>query len=226
MSERLVAGELRRLRRSALWPDRGAPAGDGRTLVLIPGVGVPPRTVRSLGRWLEGGGWQVRIPDLGWNVGCGEAAVAAISALIDAAPEPVTIVGHSRGGLLGRVAAVRAGADVATLVSVCTPWTIGPPDRPGVELGNRMLGFARAHGLSRFASIKCADGPCCERFRHDMAQVPAARWTLLWSSRDSIASDEARAEGADATIDLGTSHLGAVLSVEGWQAIADAIAAD
>ena len=82
MSEARAVGEYLQLRRSSLWPDRGAPEGSGQRVLLVGGFGVPPRSMRPLRRWLTGGGWDVHVAYLGWNTGCGTtAAEAVVSAL-------------------------------------------------------------------------------------------------------------------------------------------------
>jgi pimeloyl-ACP methyl ester carboxylesterase len=138
---------------------------------------------------------------------------------------PAVVLGHSRGGLLGQVAAVDAGDAIEHLVTVCTPWTVGSPDRPGVEAVERMLRALRRRGLQRFGSIECATGPCCARFRHLMGQAPDARWTALWSSTDGIGGPSSQPPSTpDRVVDLRTTHLGAILSVPGWSAVASALA--
>jgi hypothetical protein len=75
-------------------------------------------------------------------------------------------------------------------------------------------------------SIDCAEGPCCEVFRDEMEAVPGVPWAALWSSRDSIGGpDSVPPVGPTRTTDLGTSHLGAVRSVEGWTAIGESLQA-
>jgi pimeloyl-ACP methyl ester carboxylesterase len=222
------AREYRQLRRSALWPDRGAPEGRGRTVVVVPGFGNPAAAIAPLARWLRSGGWDAVVPRLGFNVGCGTAAVEVVA---DAVREgarsstlPVAIVGHSRGGLLGRVAAVREGDQVDRLVTVCTPWSIEPPARPGVAATTRAVQAVRRRGWDVLGSVDCAAGSCCTDFRTEMEQTPAADWTALWSSTDTIGAELSRPPAAaDRSVDLRTSHLGGVLSVPGWQAIATAL---
>jgi pimeloyl-ACP methyl ester carboxylesterase len=194
----------------------------------VPGFGIPPATISPLARWLRSGGWQVLIPPLGWNVGCGTVAADAVGRCaaqgVAQTGRPVVVVGHSRGGLLGRVAALDGGESVEHLVTVCTPWTIGSPDRPGVATVERALRALRRRGVERFASIECASGPCCARFREIMGDAPSGRWTALWSSTDGIGGPASRPPAiADQIIDLRTSHLGGVLSVPGWSAIAEAL---
>jgi pimeloyl-ACP methyl ester carboxylesterase len=223
------AREYRELRSSELWPDRGAPDGHGRSVIVVPGFGVPAATVSPLVRWLRGGGWSVAVPRLGWNVGCGTAAVEVLQQQADAVARtsgrPVAVVGHSRGGLLGRVAAVRAPEAIGTLVTVCTPWSIEPPDRPGVAASTRAVQALRRRGIDVLASVDCAAGPCCAALRREVLQRPAARWVALWSSTDSIGGAlSVRPAGAAVSKDLRTSHVGGVLSVAGWRAIGEALA--
>lgn len=226
MSEAQFVGELLRLRRSSIWSASGAPPGYHRPLILAGGFGLPTATLAPLARWLRAGDWDVHIADLGWNAGCGEQAVAQLEALIGSVAirgKPVTLIGHSRGGLLGRVAGVRAQEKLATLVTVCTPWTVGPPDRLGVKLAGRAIRQARALGYRGLGSIDCATAPCCASLRVDVDEKPSAMWTLLWSRADSVVGHDWRTNGPDAIVDIGTSHLGAVLSEPAWVAIGNAL---
>jgi pimeloyl-ACP methyl ester carboxylesterase len=145
--------------------------------------------------------------------------------MTESAPQhvPVAIGGHSRGGVLGRVAAVRAPDLVERLITVCTPWALGPPDRPGVAAVTKAIKGARRHGLDVLGSVDCADGPCCAVFRQQMSVRPRCPWTAIRSTADGIAGDQARVEGPDREIVTSTTHLGAILSVAGWQAIAEAL---
>jgi triacylglycerol lipase len=223
-----VVGEHRRLRASPLWPDRHPPPGDGRAVVLISGFGVPPTTVRPLGRWLAAGGWNVEVAPTGWNVDCGEATVGRLSEAIDAIHRsrgPVALVGHSRGGLLARVLAVRHPDRVSDLVTICTPWALGPPDRPGVASVSRAIRFLRQHRvIHTMGSIDCAAGTCCTRVRADMHVTPEPPWTAIWSSRDGIAGEASTPPAtAGRAVDIATTHLGAVLSLPGWHAVGTAL---
>jgi len=135
-------------------------------------------------------------------------------------------VGHSRGGQLARVLAVRHPEVVSQLITVATPWTIGPPPRPGVDTATAVVRAMRRRGVDVMSSIDCATGPCCERFRVDVQRAPDAPWTVLWSRRDRIArADATPPVGCTTSADIGTTHLGAVLSARGQRAVANALAA-
>ena len=207
------------------------PAQDSSPLLLLHGFGVPARTLSPLGRWLRASGWEVHAATIGWNVDCGEVTTAIVidelEALRSRAGHPIAILGHSRGGLIGRVAAVRRPELVAGLVTVCTPWAIGPPERPGVAAVSTAVRFARRHGMRTMGSIDCDHGGCCASFRDDMHQVPEVPWVALWSSTDRIGGAAARPPmvGPVATRDVRTGHLGAVRSTAGRSAIGDALRA-
>ena len=181
-------------------------------VALVGGFGAPPVLLRPLRDALRGAGHTVRVAPLGFNVDCGEATVERLDAWMHDAfgDAPVAVVGHSRGGQLGRVLAVRR-ADIVRLITVATPWTIGPPERPGVAAVSAALRALRRRGVNVMGSIDCPTGDCCVAYRRDVGQKPAARWTALWSSTDRFAGDDSRPpHGADDAFDLRTGHVGAV----------------
>jgi pimeloyl-ACP methyl ester carboxylesterase len=195
-----------------------------RGVVLVGGFGAPSALLRPLARDLASLGHEVVIAPLGLNVDCGERSVERVLSTIDDLGDDVALVGHSRGGQLARVAAVRAPDRVTSLITAGTPWTIGPPAYPGVAITARALRALRGRGIDLLPSIECADGPCCVDFRRDVREKPRARWTALWSSRDRVAgADSAPPALADEQRDTGTSHIGFVRDARGREAIADAL---
>lgn len=179
-------------------------------MVLVGGFGVPGALLGPLARQLRGEGHEVSVAPLGLNVDCGERAAARLEAHLDG---PAALVGHSRGGLLAKVVAVRRPDLVERLVTVATPWLVGPPSPAAERIGRAI----------RLPSAGCGTGPCCERLRHDVEQDPAVPWTALWSSADRVAGDLGRPPPAATAVDTGTTHVGAVLSAAGRAAIAEAL---
>src|SRR4051794_9289558 len=122
-----------------------------RPAVLIGGFGVPARSMEPLARSLRTAGWATTIAPTGLNIGCGEATVADVERVVEAtaasAGYRVAVVGHSRGGQFARVVAVRRPELVTTVVTVATPWTMGPPARPGVDAASAVLRALRSKGV-------------------------------------------------------------------------------
>ncbi|HVT76656.1 MAG TPA: alpha/beta hydrolase [Acidimicrobiales bacterium] len=192
-------------------------------VALVGGFGAPPALLRPLRDGLRAAGHDVRVAPLGFNLDCGEATVQRLESWLDefASGDHVALVGHSRGGQLGRVVAVRRPDLVARLVTVVTPWSIGAPDRPGVDQVAAALRGLRARGINLMGALDCGTAPCCARFRDDVAAKPAARWAALWSSRDRFAGDDAHPpQAADNALDIRTGHVGAVTTKTGIAAIA------
>jgi pimeloyl-ACP methyl ester carboxylesterase len=184
--------------------------------VLVGGFGLPAAYLRPLARRLD-----ARIARLGLNVDCGERSVAK---LIDQLEPGSTVVGHSRGGQLARVAAVRRPELVRRLGTVGTPWSIGPPDRPGVAAIAAAVRSLRRRGVDVLASIDCRDGDCCVAYRRDVDVKPAVPWTAIWSSADSIAGNDGRPPAvADHAVDVPVSHLALVRDPRAIDAIAEAL---
>lgn len=185
-------------------------------VILVGGFGAPRSLLVPLRRSLTRAGYDADIAPLGFNLACGESAVATLERSIEARGGQMTIIGHSRGGQLGRVLAVRRPDLVSRLISVATPWSIGPPDRVGVRAVTRVVRAVRDRGISVIGAIDCASGDCCARFRTDMNAKPSCWWIALWSSIDRIARGDGRPPTiADVVIDIRTSHVGAVRSPAG-----------
>jgi len=191
-------------------------------VALVGGFGAPPVLLRPLRDALRSDGNEARIAPLGLNLDCGEVTAQRLESWLDAFAdgESIAVVGHSRGGQLARVVAVRRSELVARLVTVATPWSIGPPKQPGVQSAAALLRAIRRLGLNPMGALDCATADCCARFRVDVAAKPAARWSVLWSSRDRFAGDDSRPPVlADTSRDISTGHTGAVTSRQGIDCI-------
>lgn len=192
--------------------------------VVVGGFASPPALLRPLTRDLRSRGIDVSVAPLGLNVDCGEDAVGKLVRHIAEIDGPVSVVGHSRGGQLALVVAHRAAVRVERLVTIGTPWSIGPPDRPGVAVIASAIRAARRRGWSGFASIDCASGSCCEDYRSLLREKPPVPWTALWSSIDRVAGrDSLPPAAADVTVDTQLSHVGMVTSERGRALVAAAL---
>jgi pimeloyl-ACP methyl ester carboxylesterase len=222
------AAEYVTLRRSPLWEGAGAPAGGGRAAVLVTGFANPESAMKPMARWLRRSNWDVSIAPTGYNVGCNEAVAGHVDRAVSEARErtrrPVALVGHSRGGLISRVVAVRRPEDVESLVTLATPWVVGMPHSPAADRVAHAVKWANRRGARFLRSVHCRDGACCAALRDDASRVPAAAWTAIWSSRDALTGSlSVPPTEAGAGVDVGTTHQGAMCSVPAWRAIAAAL---
>ncbi|HEX4906680.1 MAG TPA: alpha/beta hydrolase [Acidimicrobiales bacterium] len=194
------------------------------SVVLVAGFGAPSRSLTPLRAALQRAGADVRVAPTGLNLDCGEATVRRLVEHVRGIGRSITLIGHSRGGQLARVIAVRHPELVERLITVGTPWTIGPPDRPGVAMGTAMVRGLRRLGVPVMGSIDCAAGECCTDYRRDLTAPLTVRWVAVWSSRDRVAGEDSRPPtDADVVLDVDASHLGLVRSEAGVAAIRSAL---
>lgn len=125
---RRVAGVLDRTAPEslAIVPQGADSACAGRPVVMIPGVLEPWQFLLPLARSLRAAGHPVYVlPALGWNLRPIEPSVRAVADVVIAHDlQNVTLVGHSKGGLIAR-SALRDPAlapRLAGAITTCTPW--------------------------------------------------------------------------------------------------------
>ncbi|HEX2171666.1 MAG TPA: alpha/beta fold hydrolase [Dehalococcoidia bacterium] len=85
----------------------GVPRGDGAPILLIPGFLAGDLSMAVLGEWLRRTGYAVYYPGIWTNTDCPDRMVLQIRDLIARITEQhgrrIIVVGHSKGGYLGRV---------------------------------------------------------------------------------------------------------------------------
>jgi len=100
--------------------------GTGRTVVLLPGVYEPWRFLLPWARFLHERGVSVHVmPELGVNRGPIPAAAAALGRhLVDHDLRDVTLLAHSKGGLIGKLAMSHEDPDgrIVDMIAVNTPF--------------------------------------------------------------------------------------------------------
>jgi pimeloyl-ACP methyl ester carboxylesterase len=181
-----------------------------------------------LARTLREHSHAVSIAPLGLNTGCGESSAARVAELLANLPSTgeLALVGHSRGGQIARVVAARDAESVQRLVTVATPWSVGPPQRRGMAIATNIIRTGRRLGVDMLPCLDCATDTCCQAFRADLTRKPTAHWHVLWSSRDSIAGPDAFPPSvADAHLDTRLGHVSSIASAVGISRIVEALAA-
>lgn len=199
---------------------KSAPRGDGRPLLLLPGLANGDYSMAAMHRFLRGRGYRTWRWKLGVNLGMRsvgrdiERLIARIERVHDeAGGEKVTLIGVSLGGILARVAAHRRPDLVRAVVTLSSPYA-GPPTATNVWHHFEFLTGQKIDDPSAKAMLAEAASPL---------PMPAIS---LWSRTDGFVNGDICHEGDrdDArSIEVTSNHIGVHLRPKVLRAVAEAL---
>ena len=229
--ETRVGFETAALLRSAVWRGEGVTPGDGWPVLLIPGFLAGDGSLTTLARWLRAHGYRTSRAGIRANVGCSEAACAALEQRLEAFAEreggPVTIIGQSRGGIFARALAARRPDLVEGIVTLGSPTVSQLRVHPLVLLQIGLVGALGSGHVPGLFSLRCLRGDCCSHFR-DALEGPFphdVHWLALYSRSDGIVDWRAcRDREASELAEVRSSHCGMGLNAEVYEQVARALA--
>ena len=123
--EARALAELAELMRDPVYAGWGMPRGDRRNVLVIPGLFGNDLYLQPLRDWLRRLGYTPVSSSLQFNAGCPnrrrEEVEAALNRQLRHRPGRVSLVGHSRGGMLAWALASRLRAEACDLVLLGSP---------------------------------------------------------------------------------------------------------
>src|SRR5437588_5314290 len=123
--ETRIALERAALSRDPVLRGHGVPRGDGRPVLLIPGFMAGDLSLGVMAAWLRSLGYRPCRAGIRANVDCSARALERLEGqlerLADRHGQKVSVVGHSRGGSMARVLAVRRPDLVRAIVCLGSP---------------------------------------------------------------------------------------------------------
>ena len=199
-----------------------SPRGDGRPIMLLPGLGNSDRSMFVLKRYLRSLGYEVEGWGLGRNFGLrtvgkdAERLSNALSALFEDAGEPITLIGVSLGGMLARLMSQRLPGQVREVISIASPYA----------------GHPRANNVWRlyqWLSGEVLDSPeARNRLTELQARLPVPA-TAIWSRSDGLVNGRACFDASEPglrAIHIPGSHMGVQLRPRVMRAVADVLAGE
>lgn len=178
--------------------------GDGRPVLLLPGLFNTDRSNVFLRRYLNDLGYRTYGWRLGRNFGQrsigrdGEKLIARIEAIAGETGEKVTLVGVSLGGIMARFAAQRRPDLVREVITVSSPFA-GPARATNVWRAFELVSGERVDSAEVLKLARECAAPL---------PVPA---TAIWSASDGLVNGQAcRAPGHPGMrdIEVRSSHIG------------------
>lgn len=187
--------ELRSYREFRRLVGRGVPQpapGEAVPVVLVPGFISGNVSLTLLARRLRRAGHRTFGSEIGANLGCTDVMVQRLTTrlarVVEAEGRPVAVVGHSRGGMIVKLAAQRRPDLVSGIVVLAAPVTgslsVAPHVRKQLELLFRLHG----RGFTRVIGPDCVTGDCAERVVAELASPfpPGVAYTSVFSRTDAI----------------------------------------
>jgi len=195
------------------------PRGDGRPVLLLPGLFNSDRSNLVLRAYLRRLDYRPHGWKLGRNFGVraigadGERLIARIAAIHAETGEKVTLIGISLGGIMARIAAHRHPELVREVITISAPFA-GPPTATNVWRQFEWLTGEKIGDPAVRARLAEAARPL---------PVPA---TAIWSRNDGLVNGLACREGEGSAcrdMEISSSHLFVQMKPETLRAVARAL---
>jgi triacylglycerol lipase len=193
--------------------------GDGRPVLLLPGLFNSERSLIVMHRYLSDLGYTVHGWGLGRNLGVratgtqAERLIERVAALHAASERKVTLVGVSLGGIMARLVAHRRPDLVAQVITVSSPFA-GSPLATNVWRQFEWL------------SGEKVDDPAVTKRLEEVAQPLSVPSTAIWSRSDGLVNGTICREGEGAacnSVEVRSSHLWVQMHPDVLRAIARAL---
>jgi pimeloyl-ACP methyl ester carboxylesterase len=203
--------ELAALLGDPVFRGRGVPRGDGRPVLLIPGFLAGDWTLRVMHAWLGRVGYRSYLSGIFFNIQHSERLVAGLRRrAVEIQKETgarVSLVGHSRGGLLAKVLAQRRPQIVEQVIALGSPladWT------DLAALTHRAVGVVTAANELAYGRRLNAEG----RFTYDLKLTPVVPTSSIYTRTDDVVNYRSCLRPDIPAMQVWGSHNGLVVNPE------------
>ena len=206
----LALRELSALLRDPVFRGRGIPRGDGRPVLLLPGFLSVDWSLRMMHAWLGRIGYRSHLSGILLNVHHSERILSDLKRRLREISDQggrVSIIGHSRGGLLGKVLAQRSADRVEQVIALGAPladW------RDLARLTHHAVGVVRTANEIAYGRRLNPEG----RFDHDLELPPAVPTTSIYTRSDDVVNFRACLRPDIPAIPVWGSHNGLTINPE------------
>ncbi|TQM37367.1 lysophospholipase [Pseudonocardia cypriaca] len=197
--------------RHPVWRAAGADGG-GIGVVVAPGFAGADASMGMLRRWLARRGYIPTGAGLGINVGCTEELVDRLERRVaDHAARtggPVVLVGHSRGGMLARIIAVRRPDLVRGLAMLGSP-VLDPLDAGGLATVVLPAVVRLSElGVRGLVDDDCLTGPCSAAAAVGLAAPLPVPAVSIYSRDDGVVGWRSCQDPEAEWVEVASSHTG------------------
>lgn len=223
--------DVSRLLMDPVWRGVDVADGAGHPVMLIPGFLAGDVSLNTLARWLRRRGYTTGMSGIRYNVGCSERRLDGIEPrleqLASSAGQPVSLVGHSRGGLLAFAMAGLRPDLVRRVITLGSPilgnFDVAPLTKVAVAYARQLEWLKHPETRSRGCLTERCQ--CSYRVGTERAlSTPTIPLTAIIASKDGVVEPSACAvPGADVHFVRGT-HMGMGLNPEVYRILGNTLA--
>lgn len=210
----------------------GIPHGNGSGVVLIPGFLGSDRYLSQMHAWLGRIGYKPYLSGMGVNATCPNLLIQhRLTETIDKALEetgrPVSLIGHSLGGIIARSIACQRPDDIASVITLGSPFR-GTVMHPSILKAAETVrqDILKEHGKSVLPT--CYTARCtCEFLNHaKKSELPSCvTETAIYTKEDGIVDWHYCQTGdCDCDFEVPGTHLGLVFNSSAYVIIAKRLA--
>jgi pimeloyl-ACP methyl ester carboxylesterase len=209
---------------------RGVPSGDGRPVLLIPGYLAGDRALGPLSRWLRQVGYAPEQAAIAANVDCvtrtTDRLVERLKSITEAHGDRAVVVGHSLGGVLGRLLALRHPELVRGVVCLGSPLVSLDAVHPLVSANVRLVTALGDAGVPGVLSRECLTGACCAESRRLIAAPfpDEVELVSVYSRSDGIIDWRSCLDPWAEHIEVDSSHIGMPVNAAVYRVLAERLA--
>lgn len=202
----------------------------GHPVLLVPGFMAGDCSLIAMARTLRRRGYRTYRSHITANVGCTINAAALLEARLESIAirrdAPVSIVGHSLGGMLARGLAVRRPDLIAGIVTMGSPMLAPGAHHVALTAGVEGLVRLSRAGLSGMMAEECVAGSCARQsFEESRLPIPpGVGFTAIYSKRDGIVDWRACIDPEARAVEVAASHIGMGLDPRVTDEVTEALA--
>src|SRR5262245_34888008 len=230
MREMLTMVDLGALLADPVFYGTAVPLGDGKPVVVIPGLLGNDLYLQPLRQWLGRVGYSPVRSTLLFNAGCmqrlREQIRQEIMHRMEVDPRPIALIGHSRGGIIAWALASQLQEKVSHLVLLGSPVASfrasvasGSPYAPAGIVGRMLMRISE--DLRQILDPDCNYPNCGCTLVNDVSSNLSARTAILTihGSEDRVVEEKAQSMSDGQNVLVNASHVGLVYNAQVFRAL-------
>jgi len=229
--EALFAADILLLHSSPVYYGLGVPRGDGSAVIVIPGFLGTDGYLGQFHTWLGRIGYRPYFSGIGLNAECPNILIqrrlnACIEKALMETGRKIHIIGHSLGGIIARSVAGQRPDDVASVITLASPFRGTVAHRSVLRAAEAVRGrILREHGSQVLPT--CYTGKCTCNFLDSLRRsVPSSVLeTAIYTRNDGIVDWHYCLTGIDGCdFEVPGTHIGLSFNAAAYTIIANRLA--